>query len=89
MKRVLPLTAVLLLAGCNMAPHYRPPTTVSIPPSFKEAPGWGVAAPGDALARGEWWALFDDPALDALERKVVVTNQNVASYRAAYQAARA
>ena len=89
MKRVLPLASVLLLAGCNMAPAYRPPTNIAIPPSFKEAPGWGVAQPSDAAARGEWWALFNDPALDALERKVVVTNQNVAAARGAYQAARA
>ncbi|WP_298670341.1 efflux transporter outer membrane subunit [uncultured Sphingomonas sp.] len=89
MKRVLPAAAALLLAGCSMAPAYRVPTTVAIPASFKEAPGWGVAKPDDAAARGEWWRLFNDPALDALERKVVVTNQNVAAARAAYQAARA
>ncbi|WEK44811.1 MAG: efflux transporter outer membrane subunit [Candidatus Sphingomonas colombiensis] len=89
MKRVLSVAAALLLAGCSMAPAYRPPTTVAIPPSFKEAPGWDVANPNDAVARGEWWALFNDPTLDALERKVVITNQNVAAARAAYQAARA
>ncbi|MBV8237224.1 MAG: efflux transporter outer membrane subunit [Sphingomonas sp.] len=89
MKRALPVVSALLLAGCNMAPAYRPPTTVAIPPSFKEAPGWGVAQPSDAAARGEWWALFNDPTLDALERKVVVTNQNVAAARGAYEAARA
>ena len=89
MKRVLPVATALLLAGCSMAPAYRPPTTVAIPPSFKEQPGWGAANPSDAVARGDWWNLFGDPALDALERKVEVTNQNVAASRAAYQAARA
>ncbi|MFW2851386.1 efflux transporter outer membrane subunit [Sphingomonas sp. TX0543] len=89
MKRVLPVVPALLLAGCNLAPAYRPPTTVAIPSSFKEAPGWAAANPGDAAPRGAWWNLFNDPALDALERKVEVTNQNVAASRAAYEAARA
>ncbi|WP_062785731.1 efflux transporter outer membrane subunit [Novosphingobium capsulatum] len=79
----------LILAGCSMAPAYRPPATVAIPPQFKEEPGWAVATPSDAVARGAWWDLFGDPVLDSLEQKVAVTNQNVASYRAAYQAARA
>lgn len=79
----------LLLAGCSMAPAYRVPTTVAIPAQFKEEPGWAVATPSDAVARGEWWDLLGDPVLGDLERRVAVTNQNVASYRAAYQAARA
>ncbi len=90
MKRLpLPSLAMLLLAGCNMAPDYARPATVAIPPSFKEAPGWLVATPSDAVARGDWWGLFGDSVLDGLERKVAVTNQNVAASRAAYDAARA
>jgi NodT family efflux transporter outer membrane factor (OMF) lipoprotein len=88
-RRVLPALTSVLLAGCNLAPAYHPPATVPVPASFKEAPGWGVAAPADALAKGEWWTLFEDPVLDALVAKVEVTNQTVAQYRAAYQAARA
>jgi NodT family efflux transporter outer membrane factor (OMF) lipoprotein len=88
-RRALPALAPLLLAGCNLAPAYHPPATVAVPASFKEAPGWGAAAPADALAKGEWWTLFQDPVLDALVAKIEVTNQTVAQYRAAYQAARA
>lgn len=65
MKRALPVLPALLLAGCNLAPAYRPPATVAIPPSFKEAPDWAVANPSDAALRGDWWNLFGDPALDA------------------------
>ena len=60
----------LLVAGCSMAPAYRVPTSVAIPAQFKEAPGWAVAAPADAVARGAWWDVLRDPALDALERRV-------------------
>ncbi len=85
----LPLLGAVLLAGCNLAPHYSPPKTVPIPVTFKEEPGWSAAVPSDAVAKGEWWTLFGDPVLDALCAKVEVTNQTVAQYRAAYQAARA
>lgn len=83
------LLPALMLAGCNLAPTYRPPAIAVIPSSFKEAPGWRSAVPSDAVARGEWWALFNDPALNALERKVIVSNQNLAAAKAAYDQARA
>lgn len=81
--------SALALAGCNLAPAYRPPAMLPAPANFKEAPGWAAATPSDAVARGEWWAFFPDPVLDGLEKRVVVTNQNVAAARAAYAAARA
>lgn len=87
MKPVL-LLFVLFLAGCNLAPKYHTPAII-LPMNYKEAPGWAAAEPSDAVARGEWWRLFNDPILNELESKVIVTNQNVASFRAAYQAARA
>lgn len=77
------------LAGCNLAPAYHPPVMAAAPTSYKEAPGWDVAAPSDAVAKGEWWTLFGDPELNALAGKVEVTNQTVAQYRAAWMAARA
>lgn len=92
MTRKRPFAAalgLLALAGCSFAPAYRRPVTATIPASFKEAPGWRTALPADDVARGEWWKLFGDPVLDALEAKVAVTNQNVAAAVAAYDQARA
>lgn len=87
------LSAVLipatLLSACSFAPHYQRPATASIPASFKEAPGWRAATPSDAVARGAWWTLFNDPTLDTLERKVLVSNQNLAAAKGAYDQARA
>ena len=77
-----------LLAGCMVGPNYRRPAT-PISTTFKETPGWTVAAPADALDRGEWWTLFGDPVLNELERRVQVSNQNVAAAEAAYRQARA
>ena len=70
------------------------PTTTApradVPTAYKELAGWsrGPAA-GDAINRGAWWSIFDDPVLDALERQVDVSNQTIARRRAAYRQARA
>lgn len=82
------MTLVLALAGCSFAPPYSRPGTVT-PAAFKEAPGWIAANPADAIAKGEWWLLFNDPVLNQLESRVSVNNQNVAAAAAAYEQARA
>lgn len=82
-------TLAALLGACSMTPAYHPPALAPLPATFKELPGWKSAEPADAVARGEWWKLFGDPALDALESKVLVSNQNLAAAKAAYDQAAA
>ncbi len=77
-----------LLAACTVGPNYVRPS-VETPPAFKEAAGWTQAQPADATPRGDWWSVFDDPLLDQLERKVEVSNQNLAAAEAAYRQATA
>jgi NodT family efflux transporter outer membrane factor (OMF) lipoprotein len=79
---------MLVLAGCAVGPDYRTPATADVS-TFKEAEGWVPAAPADALERGPWWSLFNDPVLDQLQSRVDVSNQNVALAVAAYAQARA
>lgn len=89
MNRLLSaLVIVLLTSACSMTPSYTRPAFAT-PSAFKEAPGWHTAQPADAAAKGAWWSLFDDAALDALEKRVAVNNQNVAAASAAYAQARA
>ena len=76
------------LAGCSVAPAYQRPATPE-PVAFKELEGWVPAAPADALERGPWWQLFNDPVLDELAASVEVSNQNVALAVANYAQARA
>lgn len=86
-----PLTATVLIAllsGCAVGPDHTRPTT-EMPASYKQADGWVIAAPADALDRGPWWQLFSDPVLDGLATQVEVSNQNVAVATAAYAQARA
>ena len=90
----LPVLATLgLLAACTVGPPYQRPE-VETPTLFKEAPPpgdstWLPAAPADALERGPWWQLFDDPVLTSLASQVEVSNQNVAAAVAAYAQAQA
>ena len=83
-------TAIALaafLAGCSFTPKYDVPATPA-PATFKELQGWVAAAPADALERGPWWTMFDDPVLNGLCGQVAVSNQNVAAAVAAYAQAR-
>jgi NodT family efflux transporter outer membrane factor (OMF) lipoprotein len=83
--RLLPLFALsTLLAGCSFAPAYHVPASVTPTATFKSDPGWVPANPSDAVAKGAWWTLFGDDTLNRLEARVVITNQNVAYYRATY-----
>ena len=80
--------AASLAAGCAVGPAYQRPTAPE-PVAFKEAQGWVPAAPADALERGPWWQLFEDPVLNELAAGVEVSNQNVAVAVANYAQARA
>ena len=86
----LGLAALLALAGCMVGPDYHRPLAVGTGLPFKEAPpGWIVAQPGDAAAKGAWWTIYHDPLLDQLEQQVAISNQNVKVYEAQYREAKA
>src|SRR5579862_8391143 len=84
------------LVGCTVGPRYHTPSAET-PPAYKEltpsdfqnTDGWKVAQPKDDALRGNWWEIFSDPQLNALEEKVNVSNQNIAAAAASFFAARA
>jgi NodT family efflux transporter outer membrane factor (OMF) lipoprotein len=92
------LILLLVSAGCMVGPNYRRPSAPA-PPAFKEEPpvnfkeaeaaGWKPSQPGDAYAKGRWWELYNDVALNALEEQVSVSNQNVLQAEAQYRQAKA
>lgn len=90
--RLFPLLAALLtLAGCSLAPTYRPPV-VDTPAAFKEAPAdgqWKTAEPAENSPRGEWWKAFADPTLDDLENRAAAANQDLKAGAARLAQARA
>jgi NodT family efflux transporter outer membrane factor (OMF) lipoprotein len=80
----------LVLGGCAVGPRYARPAT-PIPPSYGEQPpqGWMIASPQDSALRTDWWTLFGDSGLNALEAQVEVSNQNIVAAVAQFDAARA
>jgi NodT family efflux transporter outer membrane factor (OMF) lipoprotein len=73
----------VLLSGCMIGPKYVRPTT-QIPAAYKESKDWKIAQPQDEIIRGEWWKIFNDPRLDALENQVNISNQNIVVAEAQY-----
>lgn len=80
--------ALALLAGCSMAPDYRPPQTAA-PQAFKEVAGWAAAQPMDGAPRGNWWEAFDDPVLNDLVARAAQASPTLDSALARYNQARA
>jgi NodT family efflux transporter outer membrane factor (OMF) lipoprotein len=60
-----------------------------VPTNFKETKDWKQAQPRDDIFRGEWWEVFGEPELNALEDQVNVSNQDIAAAEANFQSARA
>ncbi|MFT3977358.1 MAG: TolC family protein, partial [Sphingomonas bacterium] len=87
-SRAAAIALMLPVAGCSMAPAYRPPA-IATPAAYKEIPGWTAAAPQDDAPRGQWWSAFDDPVLDDLEKRAEQASPTLAEALARYDAARA
>ncbi len=81
--------AVTMLGGLLAGTHLSHAGAAADPNSFKEAgTAWKVAAPADRVPRGEWWALYDDSALNRLESKLDADNPSLAAALARYDTAR-
>jgi NodT family efflux transporter outer membrane factor (OMF) lipoprotein len=81
----------VMLNSCMVGPKYsRPP--VESPPNYKEqAAGvdWKQAQPSETITRGKWWEVFHDAALNVLEERVSISNQNLKTAEAQFREARA
>ncbi|MGA7159028.1 MAG: efflux transporter outer membrane subunit [Acidobacteriaceae bacterium] len=94
------LIAALALSGCMVGPKYKVPSAPAAPefkelnPSadssaFKENSNWQTAKPQDTIPRGDWWTVFHDGGLNALEPQVAAANQTLKAADANLRAARA
>jgi NodT family efflux transporter outer membrane factor (OMF) lipoprotein len=84
MKRAAISAAVALLglAGCTVGPRYRRPAPPVPPPdAWKTQPPWQQAAPKDSIPKGEWWKIFNDPALDGYAQQLLQANQSLVAAR--------
>jgi NodT family efflux transporter outer membrane factor (OMF) lipoprotein len=82
------IAASIALSACKVGPNYRKPDA-PVPVAYKElpadAPAWKPSTPQDGKDRGVWWAIYNDPELDRLEREVNISNQNIKEYAAEYR----
>ncbi len=77
----------LFTAGCSVGPKYVKPT-MQIPPAYMENANWKPAQPSDQAQKGNWWEIFQDPELNALEEKLTVSNQSLRAAVDRFQEAR-
>jgi outer membrane protein, multidrug efflux system len=79
-------TASLLTVG----PDYKPPTN-STPEKYKamELGSWKEGRPLDQVAKGDWWEIFNDEALNRMENEATHHNQNLKAAMARVNEARA
>ncbi len=84
---VMALTTAVSLCACSLAPAYKSPS-IPTPAAYLINGHWTQASPQDAQARGDWWAIFNDPTLNDLESQVVANNPTLAAFLASYDQAR-
>ncbi len=86
------VSACAALAACTVGPDYVKPAA-SVPAHYKEAAAdgtaWKIAQPGDRASRGNWWAVYDDALLNALQDVVTSSNQDLKVAQSRYAQARA
>ena len=76
------LGLLALAAGCTVGPRYsRPAAPAPAPDAWKTQPPWQQAAPKDSIPKGEWWKVFNDPDLNALEPQLLQSNQSLVAAR--------
>jgi NodT family efflux transporter outer membrane factor (OMF) lipoprotein len=75
------------LAGCSFAPHYAPPQFTT-PVAYTSMGPWTPASPADAAPRGDWWTIYGDARLNALEAQIAAGNPDLAIALSRYDQAR-
>ena len=85
-KSVIVTLCVVPLTACVVGRDYVRPEAI-ISAEFKEMKGWKPAQPRDNSLPNNWWEIFDDAQLNALENQVATANQSVIQAEAQYRQA--
>ncbi len=87
----LSTTVSALAALPSVGPDYVKPSapTAAAWRDAGDSSEWKNAAPADAIPRGAWWKLFNDPVLDGLEQRALAANQDLRAAAAGVEQARA
>lgn len=91
-RRIAPLAAAMLLAGCAVGPDYHPPAPPSLGVPSSYAPpitSAGVPPPPETAANiSAWWRQFNDPVLSSLIARATAANLRIAQSAARLAEAR-
>ena len=82
------LATAIAFTGCAVGPNYKRPSA-PVTAKWDVAEPWREGAPKDAIPKGEWWAIFHDDGLDALEKQALGANQTLKISMARLEQARA
>jgi len=91
--RGVPASAVvfflaLCATGCTVGPKYQR-ASAPVPAKWDVAEPWRESAPKDGVAKGEWWSVFGNEELAALEKQALGANQTIQASVARLEQARA
>jgi NodT family efflux transporter outer membrane factor (OMF) lipoprotein len=94
-KRSVSVLASVLLSGCAVGPNFHQPaapagagyTQGALPAKTGAAPGGAQNFVQNADIPGQWWTLFQSPALDALIKQAMQANPSIAAAQASLRAA--
>jgi outer membrane protein, multidrug efflux system len=82
------LAVCALIGGCTVGPKYQR-ATAPVSAKWDVTEPWRESAPKDGLAKGEWWSIFRDDELGALEKQALDANQTIKVSGARLEQARA
>jgi multidrug efflux system outer membrane protein len=81
-NRLIVLLCALALGGCAVGPDYHKPSAGPLPAKWKAESPWKTGEPRDAEIKADFWKVFDDPILDALEQEATTNSPDL---RAAFE----
>ena len=84
---ILKLAGVIALSACAVGPDYQPPAPALVP--FHNAAAIRARNPASAPPLDAWWTGFQDPMLEALIRRALAENLDLAASFARVQQASA
>ena len=82
------LAACVVAGGCTVGPKYQR-ATAPVPAKWDVPEPWREGAPKDSVPKGEWWSVFRDEDLSALEKQALDANQTIKIAAARLEQARA
>jgi NodT family efflux transporter outer membrane factor (OMF) lipoprotein len=80
--------AAISMTGCAVGPNYKRPDAPT-PTAWKAEGPWRPGDPRDQILKGEWWKVFGEADLDALEAQSMAANQSLKASVARLDQARA